>query len=211
MDQNDYSGPAEMVPSPGVWVCPPHQKAAWNWTPPGGAVPRPERMPRIVQLWFRTPFIDRWAYGWMWHRGGWDVEVPRWEVQHFINRIHDALASNESIDVLSVARELERTVKPADAAKLVEALQRPDASFFSRELFGSILCELDRPDFLEPLVIAIDEVFAYGHDGDGLQAALCGLVEANPEQSAVILRGLRNRQPPEASVETIDWLLAYCT
>lgn len=31
-------------------------------------------MPRLVRLWYHTPFLDRWAYEWMWMRGGWDVE-----------------------------------------------------------------------------------------------------------------------------------------
>jgi hypothetical protein len=33
-------------------------------------------MPRWVRLWYRTPFIDRYAYEWMWWHGGWSVLVP---------------------------------------------------------------------------------------------------------------------------------------
>ncbi len=25
---------------------------------------------------FRTPFIDRFAYAWMWHHAGWDIAPP---------------------------------------------------------------------------------------------------------------------------------------
>jgi hypothetical protein len=33
-------------------------------------------MPRWVRIWFRTPFLDRYAHQWMWFRGGWDVDPP---------------------------------------------------------------------------------------------------------------------------------------
>jgi hypothetical protein len=33
-------------------------------------------MPRWVRVWFHLPFIDRYAYAWMWHHGGWDVLPP---------------------------------------------------------------------------------------------------------------------------------------
>jgi hypothetical protein len=33
-------------------------------------------MPRWVRVWYRVPFIDRYAYVWMWHHGGWDVLPP---------------------------------------------------------------------------------------------------------------------------------------
>ena len=26
-----------------------------------------------VRPWFRTPFVDRYAHVWIWHRGGWEV------------------------------------------------------------------------------------------------------------------------------------------
>jgi hypothetical protein len=29
------------------------------------------RMPRWVRIWYLLPFVDRYAYAWMWHHGGW--------------------------------------------------------------------------------------------------------------------------------------------
>ena len=63
----------EAVPSPGGWAAPSGTLPAWDWLPPGGAVPRVERFPAWVRLWSRTPFAGRYAYVWMWHHGGWDV------------------------------------------------------------------------------------------------------------------------------------------
>jgi hypothetical protein len=51
-------------------------KPGWAWLPPNGASPRLEAMPTWVRLWYWAPFIDRWAYVWMWNRGGWWVEPP---------------------------------------------------------------------------------------------------------------------------------------
>lgn len=31
---------------------------------------------RWVRAWYRTPFVDRYAHVWMWHRSGWDVLPP---------------------------------------------------------------------------------------------------------------------------------------
>lgn len=62
------------VPTPGGWVAPRGVLPAWNWTPPSGLTRRWERMPRWVRAWARTPFVDRYAYAWMWYRGGWDVD-----------------------------------------------------------------------------------------------------------------------------------------
>ena len=33
-------------------------------------------MPRWGRIWYRTPFIDRYAYEWMWWHAGWSVLVP---------------------------------------------------------------------------------------------------------------------------------------
>ena len=49
------------IPSPGGWIVPPGVRPAWNWTPPPGIVPRPDRAPRWVRWWYRTPLIDRYA------------------------------------------------------------------------------------------------------------------------------------------------------
>jgi hypothetical protein len=66
----------EAVPSPGGWAAPSGTLPAWNWLPPGGAVPRVERFPPWVRLWSQAPLADRYAYAWMWHHGGWDVLPP---------------------------------------------------------------------------------------------------------------------------------------
>jgi hypothetical protein len=65
----------QRVPSPGGWTPPPGRRAGWNWVPPEGARGRPDLMPRWIRIVYRTPFVDRFAYGWMWNRGGWEV-VP---------------------------------------------------------------------------------------------------------------------------------------
>ena len=60
--------------TPAGWVAPAGTLPAWNWIPAGhGLSPRLDRVPRWVRIWFRTPFIDRYAYVWMWHHGGWDL------------------------------------------------------------------------------------------------------------------------------------------
>jgi len=33
-------------------------------------------MPWWVRLWCLVPLVDRYAYVWMWHHGGWDVLPP---------------------------------------------------------------------------------------------------------------------------------------
>jgi hypothetical protein len=48
----------------------------WNWTPPGGLLPKLERIPRWARIWYRVPFVDRYAHVWMWAHGGWDVLEP---------------------------------------------------------------------------------------------------------------------------------------
>ncbi len=64
------------VVSPGGWRVPPGRKPGWDWTPPGGATVRPDRMRRTVRLLYPTPFLDRYAYQRIWWRGGWDVDPP---------------------------------------------------------------------------------------------------------------------------------------
>jgi hypothetical protein len=57
------------IPSPGGWTVPSNVRPAWNWTPPPGIVPRPDRAPRWVRWWYHAPLIDRYAYAWMWWHG----------------------------------------------------------------------------------------------------------------------------------------------
>jgi len=65
--------------SPGVWQAPSGARPAWNWVPPDhGLTARLDRVPPWVRVWFRTPFVDRFAYTWMWDHGGWDI-VPHHE------------------------------------------------------------------------------------------------------------------------------------
>jgi len=64
------------VASPGEWVAPPGMRPGWDWLPEYGASPRLRQMPRWVRVWFRVPFVDRFAYEWMWWHGGWSVLVP---------------------------------------------------------------------------------------------------------------------------------------
>jgi hypothetical protein len=64
------------VVSPGGWQVPPGCKPGWDWTPPGGATARPDRMPRTLRILYHAPFVDRYAYRLMWRRGGWDVDPP---------------------------------------------------------------------------------------------------------------------------------------
>ena len=66
--------PEPLEVSPGRWVAPPGRRPAWNWVPDGhGIRPRLDAVPLWVRLWYRTPFVDRFAYVWMWHHGGWWV------------------------------------------------------------------------------------------------------------------------------------------
>jgi len=68
-----YSDEDIQAPSPDGWVAPSWTMPGWNWTPPSGARPRPDRMPRWLQIAYRTPFVDRIAHVLMWRRGGFDV------------------------------------------------------------------------------------------------------------------------------------------
>lgn len=68
-------GPLAMrgVPSPGNWTVPAGERPGWSWLPEHGALPNLRAVPGWVRLWYRLPFIDRYAYEWMWWRGGWAV------------------------------------------------------------------------------------------------------------------------------------------
>jgi hypothetical protein len=66
----------DATPSPGGWQPPRDRLPGWNWAPPGGLRPRFDRLPPWVRLWYRTPFVDRYAHAWMWRHGGWDVLPP---------------------------------------------------------------------------------------------------------------------------------------
>jgi hypothetical protein len=72
-----HDGPRmfKSVPSPGGWVVPAGQRPGWQWLPEYGALPNLRAMPWWVRAWYRTPFIDRYAYEWMWWHGGWHVLV----------------------------------------------------------------------------------------------------------------------------------------
>ena len=63
-------------PSPGRWTVPPGMRPGWEWLPEHGAWPLLRSMPRWVRVWYRVPFIDRYAYEWMWWHGGWAVLDP---------------------------------------------------------------------------------------------------------------------------------------
>ena len=68
------------VASPGNWVVPPVMRPGWDWLPEQGvrgAHPRLRGMPRWVRVWYRTPFLDRYAYEWMWWHSGWGVLTDR--------------------------------------------------------------------------------------------------------------------------------------
>jgi hypothetical protein len=62
--------------SPGGWRPPPRSLPGWNWVPPAGAKPRLDIVPRWVRVWYRLPFLDRYAHVWMWWHGAWEVVPP---------------------------------------------------------------------------------------------------------------------------------------
>lgn len=62
--------------SPGDWIVPGGQRPGWEWLPEHGAIPNLRAMPRWARVWYRTPFLDRYAYEWMWWHGGWWVLAP---------------------------------------------------------------------------------------------------------------------------------------
>ncbi len=66
----------DATPSPGGWQPPRDRLPGWDWAPPSGIRPRLERVPHWVRLWYRAPFVDRYAHAWMWRHGGWDVLPP---------------------------------------------------------------------------------------------------------------------------------------
>jgi len=63
------------VKSPGDWVVPPGERPGWSWLPEHGAIARPTAAPRWVHLWSMLPFVDRYAYSWMWWHGYWFVPI----------------------------------------------------------------------------------------------------------------------------------------
>ena len=67
---------AQAAPSPAGWQPPAGSRPGWDWAPPDGLRARLDRVPGWVGLWYKTPFADRYAYGWMWYHGGWDVLPP---------------------------------------------------------------------------------------------------------------------------------------
>lgn len=65
------------VLSPGGWSPPAGVKPGWNWLPQDhGASPRLDLVPRWVRIWCHLPWIDRFAYVWMWHHGCWEIALP---------------------------------------------------------------------------------------------------------------------------------------
>ena len=58
----------QAAPSPGGWSEP--------GEPPQGIVPRLDRVPWWVRVWYHTPFLDRSARAWMWSNGVLEV-IPR--------------------------------------------------------------------------------------------------------------------------------------
>jgi hypothetical protein len=65
------------VPSPRGWCPPSKVLPAWNWLPPNGLSLRLDRMSWWVNAWYRIPWIDRYAYAYMWNHGGWDTLPER--------------------------------------------------------------------------------------------------------------------------------------
>jgi hypothetical protein len=59
--------------SPGPWAVPTRKIASLTWAPPGGVVPRLDLVPGWVLRLFYAPFIDRWAFTWMWCHGAFEV------------------------------------------------------------------------------------------------------------------------------------------
>ena len=51
----------DSIPSPGGWTVPAGERAGWTCSP-GRGQPAPEHMPLWVQLWARTPVVDRLGY-----------------------------------------------------------------------------------------------------------------------------------------------------
>lgn len=70
-------GGSKWVASPGAWTPPAGTMPGWNWTPPEGVRPRPDRAPLWVRVWYRTPFVDRYASVWMWHHGFMETPQPQ--------------------------------------------------------------------------------------------------------------------------------------
>jgi hypothetical protein len=62
-----------LVRSPGGWLVPPGRRPGWDWLPEDGGLAMLRGLPWWARIWYRTPFIDRYAYAWMWWHGGWAV------------------------------------------------------------------------------------------------------------------------------------------
>lgn len=62
--------------SPAGWEVPAGVKPGWDWLPPGGVRERADLAPWWVRLWQATPFLDRYAFVWMWRHGMMEVWPP---------------------------------------------------------------------------------------------------------------------------------------
>ena len=60
----------DLVPSPAGWTVPAGERPGWDWVPPCGATPVPERTAWWIRALYHTPFLDRYAHQLMWARGG---------------------------------------------------------------------------------------------------------------------------------------------
>ncbi len=70
------------VPSPGGWTVPTGRRPGWSWLPEQGARANLRAMPRWVRIWYRLPWLDRYAYSWMWWHGGWAVRSTHHRHHH---------------------------------------------------------------------------------------------------------------------------------
>jgi hypothetical protein len=68
-------GTHALHPSPAGWDVPVGMRPGWDWLPAPGGVPRLRSMPRWARVWYRTPFLDRYAHEWMWWHGAWAVRA----------------------------------------------------------------------------------------------------------------------------------------
>jgi HEAT repeat protein len=119
--------------------------------------------------------------------------------------LNEALRDNDR--AAGAAKELHEKATAEDVPRLMDMLK--DSDFFVREAAAWPLSELAGLAVLPQLLIALQRTFEDGHDGDGFQAALFELVEADKPAAREALNELL-KNGDKATRENAKWLLEFC-
>ncbi len=124
------------------------------------------------------------------------------------NDITDALRDTRNATrAAQAAADLHEQATTEDVPRLMAMLN--DSDFFIREAAAWPISELAGVAALPQLLVALQRSFDDGHDGDGFQAALIELVEADRPAARRALENLL-KIGDQATRENAQWLLEFC-